>query len=70
MAAVMAYDTAEQKRRRKRARIKSSRMAVLLNVSTGALSQYESGKKPLPHMLDGNDYEVALARAIVERADS
>lgn len=64
----MTYDPAEQKRRRTRARVSQTQLANLLGMSEGALSQYENGKKPLPHALDPEDYELALAKAIVEKA--
>lgn len=67
---VMTPDREVLKRTRQRSRIPLKRIAQLLDISIGACSEYENGKKPLPHALDADDYERAIAQAILERPRS
>lgn len=68
VAIQLAYDPADQKRRRRRARVTLADLATRLGCSTASLSLYENGKEPLPWGLDSDDYERALAAALLEKA--
>ena len=61
------FDPEDQRRRRRRARITQGDIAKRLSISSGALSQYESGKDPLPWGLAAEDYELALAAALLDK---
>lgn len=65
VAAVMT--PSDQKRRRRRARINLSEVARRLDISIGALSQYENEKTPLPFALTPEDYERELQNAIRDK---
>jgi transcriptional regulator with XRE-family HTH domain len=64
------WDAQDQRKRRRRARVTQAAVAGRLGISTGALSEYESGKEPLPWELTPDDYEHALAEAIVAKRAS
>lgn len=68
--AVAAYDPIDQARRRRRARVKQIDVAKRLGISQPAISEYETGKESLPWELTADDYEVALAKAIAEKASA
>ena len=61
------YDPKDQGTRRRRAKVSQTAIATRLGCSIGSLSEYESGKKPLPWSLTGADYEIALAEELVAR---
>ena len=65
----LTFDPTEQRRRRRRNRITQADIAKRLGISDGALSQYENGKTPLPFELTGEDYELAMAQALIDRAN-
>jgi transcriptional regulator with XRE-family HTH domain len=67
VAIAVAYDPADQKRRRRRARVTIADLAARLDISVGALSQYENGKTSLPFELNAEDYERALLDAITAK---
>jgi transcriptional regulator with XRE-family HTH domain len=64
MAVATVLTPGDQKRRRRRARISQREIAERLDISEGALSEYENGKKDLPFALTPEDYEAALVAAI------
>lgn len=70
MTRTMTYEPAEQAKRRRRARVTQEDMARLLGCAISKISEYETGKKPLPWQLTPEDYERALERAIRERGDA
>ena len=67
MVAPMVLEPSDQARRRRRSRVTQRRIADLLGISTGAVSEYENGNKPLPFELTPLDYENALNKALSER---
>jgi hypothetical protein len=71
MAVAVAHDPHEQATRRRRARISQQAVGDQFPtpISDTAVSDYELGNKPLPFEFTGDDYEVALAKAIVARAN-
>ncbi len=69
MAAVTALDPKEQARRRRRSKLSQTGVCAQFEtpMSIGSLSDYERGKKPLPYEFTPEDYEHALARALLAR---
>lgn len=65
MAAV-TYDPAEQAQRRRRARISQTQLGARLQCAISRISEYETGKCPLPWLLTSEDYERALLELIAE----
>lgn len=61
------YDHADQKSRRRRARVSQEDIATRLNISSGALSQYEKHGMALPWGLSPEDYERELLNAIRDK---
>lgn len=61
-------EPSDQKRRRRRSRVTQAAVAARLNVSQGAISEYENGKADLPFELTPEDYERALAELIPEQS--
>lgn len=67
MVASLVLEPSDQARRRRRGRVSQRRIADLLRISTGAVSEYENGKDSLPYELTPLDYENALQTALSER---
>jgi transcriptional regulator with XRE-family HTH domain len=64
-----AFDPADQAKRRRRARISQAQLAARLNCAISKVSEYETGKGPLPWEQTPEDYERELAALIAERAN-
>ena len=54
----------DQARRRRRARISQTELAVFLKCAISKISEYETRGEPLPWEQTAEDYENALAEAI------
>ena len=67
MVKAMTLDRTDQRSRRRRARITQSELAARLGISMSKVSEYETGKRPLPWELTAEDYERALAELCRER---
>ena len=67
MAILLAYDPADQAKRRRRARISQTEIARRLDIAISKVSEYETGKKALPWELTSEDYERALLDAITDK---
>lgn len=70
MAVRMAYDPADQRKRRRRALLSQQEVGDQFSppISDTKVSEYERGGA-LPYEFTGEDYEVALAKAIVAAQD-
>ena len=64
----VAYDRAGQRKRRRRALLSQQDVGDQSNppISDTSVSEYEKGK-PLPYDFTEEDYEMALAKAIVAK---
>lgn len=67
MPVAVEYDPADQARRRRRARISQNEIAKRLDIALSKVSEYENGHKPLPWKLTSEDYEKALAAALLAK---
>lgn len=67
MVRTMALSPEDQARRRRRERITQGQIAQRLRCSISRVSEYETGKKPLPWELTPEEYERALDALIAER---
>jgi transcriptional regulator with XRE-family HTH domain len=67
MVRTMALSPEDQARRRRRERITQGEIAQRLRCAISRVSEYETGKKPLPWELTAEDYEHALEALIAER---
>lgn len=69
MPSVATHDPAEQGLRRKRSRISQQAVGDQFStpISDTAVSDYEGGRRPLPFEFTGDDYEHALARALLAK---
>lgn len=70
MVRTVAYDPAEQAKRRRRSRITQAEIASRLRCAISKVSEYEVHGSTLPWEQTPEDYETALAAAIKAKAGS
>ena len=64
----MTLDREDQRRRRRRARISQGEIARRLKCALSTVSEYENHKADLPWSLTEDDYELALAAALLAKS--